>query len=123
MLNERRKFRRFDVSLDVAFKISKTSKESFTGVTRNFSRRGFCFESDAFAFALESPVELRVKLPDQDAFIPVSGNVAWKERVNDKCWIGIEMTEMDKEVKSQILDYAYDQWVEGNRNTKSDARV
>ena len=60
-----------------------------------------------------------MKLPHQDSFVTVMGSVAWKEQVKDKCWVGLEFVEMDKEAKSQILDYAYDIWVEENMNQKS----
>jgi c-di-GMP-binding flagellar brake protein YcgR len=118
MLSDRRKYMRFDVSLDVAFSASKNTDEHISGVTKNFSRSGLCFESQAIGFALKSPMDLELKLPYNDTFIPVSGNVAWKEQLQDKCLIGIEFTEINKEVKSQILDYAYDRWVEKNRNLK-----
>jgi hypothetical protein len=119
MLSERRRFKRFDVSLGVAFKTSKESDEYFTGVTKNFSRSGLCLESQTFDHALNSLMKLKVKLPDQDTFIPVLGNVAWKKQFGDKCWIGIELIEMNKEAKSQILDYAYALWVEENIKLRS----
>ncbi len=119
MASERRKFKRFDVSLDVSFQVSNGSDEYFTGVTRNFSRSGLCFESGAFGLALQEPVDIKLKLPDTNTFIPVSGDVAWKEQEKDRCWFGIEFREIDKEAKSQILDYAYDRWVEHSRNLHS----
>jgi len=115
MLSDRRKFMRFDVSLDVAVRTSVKAGDYVSGVTKNFSRSGLCFESPAVSFALKAPMELELKLPFNDTVIPVSGNVAWKEQLKDKCLIGIEFTEINKEVKSQILDYAYDRWLEENR--------
>lgn len=119
MVNERRKFKRFDVSLVVASKSSRESDEYFMGVTKNFSRGGLCFESKAFGLPLEAPLEFMVKLPDKDTFVPVSGNIAWKEQFEDKCRIGIQLGEMHKEAKIQILDHAYDLWVEEKRKLKS----
>ena len=119
MLSDRRKYMRFDVSLDIAFRESKNTEEYVSGVTRNFSRSGLCFESPTVTFTLKAPMDLELKLPDDGSFIPVSGNVAWKEQLEDRCLIGIEFTEINKEVKSRILDYAYDRWVEKNRNLKS----
>jgi c-di-GMP-binding flagellar brake protein YcgR len=119
MVSERRKFMRFDVSLEVAVKASENAGDYFRGVTMNFSRSGLCFESPPVSFALNAPMELELKLPDNDTFIPVSGNIAWKEQFEDKCLIGLEFTEINKEAKIQILDYAYDRWVEKNRNLKS----
>lgn len=119
MVSERRKFMRFDVSLEVAVKASENAGDYFRGVTMNFSRSGLCFESPPVTFALKAPMELELKLPDNDTFIPVSGNIAWQEQFEDKCLIGLEFTEINKEAKIQILDYAYDRWVEKNRNLKS----
>ena len=119
MLSDRRKFMRFDVSLDVAFRALTNAGDYVSGVTKNFSRSGLCFEFPAVSLALESQMELELKLPHNNTSIPVSGNVAWKEQVKDTCLIGIEFTEINKEAKIQILDYAYDRWVEKNRDLKS----
>jgi c-di-GMP-binding flagellar brake protein YcgR len=116
MINDRRKFIRFDVSLDVAFKTSEESDVYFTGVTKNFSRTGLCFVSQASGLALKESMELIVKLPDKKTFVSVSGDVAWVEQFKDRCWVGITFEEMEKEAKSQILDYAYGLWVEENKN-------
>ncbi len=110
---------RFNVSLDVSVKVSNGSDAFFNGVTRNFSRSGLCFEAGVFGLALQEPLNLRVKMPDMDSFVDVSGDVAWKEQVDDKCCIGIAFREIDMEAKSHILDYAYDLWVEEQRNPES----
>jgi hypothetical protein len=119
MSNERRDFNRFDVSLDVSYEQSKGSDTYFTGVTKNFSRKGLCFESQSFGLELNSPMELKVKLPDQDTFVPVMGKVAWKKHIKDKYWVGIEVQEMNTEAKIQILNHAYDIWVEKSRGAQS----
>lgn len=110
---------RFDISLDVAVKTSKESGEHLAGITKNFSRSGLCFEAEPLEFSLNEQMELELKLPGQNALIPVAGNVAWKEQSAKKCWVGIEFSDINKEAKCQILDYAYDRWVEKNRNVKS----
>ena len=115
MSKERRQYKRFDVSLEIAFKASQESDTYFFGSVKNFSRKGLCFESQTLGPALHSPVELKVKLPGEDTFISASGNVSWKEQFKDKCWVGVEIEEMNTEAKGQILDYAFDQWVEKNR--------
>lgn len=116
MTSDRRKFMRFDISLDVAVKTSKESGEHLAGTTKNFSRSGLCFEAEPLGLSLNDEMELELKLPGQNALIPVAGNVAWKEQSAQKCWIGIEFSDINKEAKSQILDYAYDRWVEKNRS-------
>ena len=118
MISERRKFKRFDVSLDVAFKTANGSQAYFTGMTKNISRSGLCFESRTFAPALEECMELKVKLPGLDTYAFITGTIAWKEQLKDACWVGIEFRDIDKAAKVQILEYAYDLWVEKNRNAE-----
>jgi c-di-GMP-binding flagellar brake protein YcgR len=119
MDKDRRRFRRFDIALEVAVITSKYIGELFAGRTINFSRSGLCFESSDIAPVLNDPVELKVKLPDQDNFATVTGNVAWKKQLDNKCLIGVEFREIDREDKIQILDFAYDSWVEKNKEITS----
>ena len=109
MKSERRRFRRFDVALDVAF---DAEAKAVAGITKNISRSGLCFESPVFDHRLNEKVELRIKLPEQDTFIPFSGNVAWTKQVADRYLVGLEFQEIDKAAKVEILDYAYDLWIE-----------
>lgn len=121
MSEDRRRFKRFAVSLEIAFKASQESDKYFFGSVINFSRKGLCFESKTLGPALNAPVDLKVKLPGEDTFVSASGNVTWKEQSRDKCWVGVEIEDMNTEAKGQILDYAFDQWVEKNRNIHKSA--
>lgn len=114
MISERRRFRRFDVSLDVVF---DATSSAVTGITKNVSRSGICFESTAFDRPLNERMELRVKLPGQDTFVSLSGNVAWTKQVADRYQVGLEFQEIDKAAKVEILDYAYDRWLETQRRS------
>lgn len=113
MTSDRRRFKRFDVSLDVAFDSSSTA---VTGITKNVSRSGLCFESPAFDHPLNGLMELRVKLPGQDSFVPLSGNVAWTRQIAGRHLVGLEFQEIDKSAKCEILDHAYDLWIEAQRS-------
>jgi len=102
MVDERREFERFDISLEVAIKTSKYADELFAGEIKNVSLGGICVESPDIQPALKDLMELRVKLPDQDTFVSVSGIIAWNEQLDDKCLLGVELTEMDYEAKRQF---------------------
>lgn len=102
MLDERREFARFDTSLEVAIKTSKYSEELFAGEIRNVSLGGVCVETPDIEPAVKERMELRVKFPDLETFVSVSGNVAWNEHLDDKCLLGIELTEIDSEAKRQF---------------------
>jgi len=117
MLAERRKFIRFDVPLDVIFKISDDSTPYSVGTTKNFSRHGCCIESKSADIKLHKNMDIQVKHPTKDIFVYASGNVVWKQQLdNDRCLLGIDIIEMNKEAKSEILDFAYDIWLEKNIN-------
>jgi len=56
--------------------------------------------------------ELSIKHPQEDRHIPVVGDVVWTKEVKPECLVGIKLVEMGKEAKLDILDYAYDKWLE-----------
>lgn len=116
MVFERRRFKRFDVPLDVKFKLFENPSEYLSGITKNFSREGLCFESPDIDPELFKPVELKVKLPNRDTFTHVLGDLVWKEQLKNTCLAGIKFRVIEKECKSEILDFAYDLWVAKNQS-------
>jgi len=112
MNEDRRKFMRFDIPLDVRFKPSIDADSHSKGMTVNFSRSGLCFEARELDYNLNDLMELKVRLPKKDDYISVTGGLAWKEKLNDsRCLAGIIFREIDSEAKSHILDHAYDAWL------------
>ena len=111
MLDEKRSFKRFDIPLDVEFKISNSSDKFLTGKTINFSRTGLCLESNAIAPNIKDVTEIKIKLPEKETYTTAVCDVAWQKRVDDKFLMGIKLMAMDKEAKNEILQYAYDQWL------------
>jgi c-di-GMP-binding flagellar brake protein YcgR len=115
MLEERRSFKRFDIPLDIEFKISNSSREYVMGRTVNFSRTGLCLESNAIVPDVNDVTELKIKLPEKDIYTTAVCDVAWQKRVDDKFLMGIKLMAMDKEAKNEILQYAYDLWLKKMR--------
>ncbi len=111
MLNDKRRCPRFEIPLCVEFKPSKEREEYALGITSNFSRKGLCFKSNKFNLKKDEPLDFKLQLPHEDRFIPVSGNVMWKEKVDDKFLVGIKLREMHSEDKCDILEYCYTSWV------------
>jgi len=112
---ERRKFIRFEVPLDVTLKNSDSNAHYSFGIIKNFSRYGCCIESVKTDLSLNDNLELQVKHPHKDVLVPASGIIVWKQQLsNDKCLLGIDIRDMNKEAKSEIMDFAYDIWVENN---------
>ena len=112
MNEDRRKFLRFDIPLDVKFKPSIDADSHSKGTTVNFSRSGLCFKAKEPDYNLNDLMELKVKMPKNDDYISITGDLAWKEKIdNSKCLIGITFREIDPDSKNDILDHAYDAWL------------
>ncbi|MEE8328745.1 MAG: PilZ domain-containing protein [Thermodesulfovibrionia bacterium] len=122
MLDNKRAFVRFDIPLEVKFKTPKNTNEYVVGVTKNFSRKGFCFELQEFDIEPNKIVAFKVRHPQADVFVSVLGDIIWKKRVNTKFMVGVKLREMHSEAKCDILHYCYNTWVNKmqaeNRNAK-----
>ena len=101
MLDDRRKFMRFKILLEVEIKPAKETADYLPGVVINFSRNGFYFVSQDIDFKPKEIVELRVKHPQKNTF--VLGEIVWKKRYYNRCFLGIKSREMDKNTKNNIL--------------------
>ena len=112
MMHERRKFIRFNVPLDVEFRPLEDTADYSPGTTTNFSREGFCFETLDPHLKLNQILELNIKHPFNQSFVPAQGEIVWMEQAKDKRYAGVLLKEIDKAAKSEILDYAYDIWLE-----------
>ena len=112
MVSERRRYKRFDVPLDVQFRLSENPSEYLSGVTKNISREGLCFETPDIDPDLFQTVELKLKLPNENRYAQIWGDLMWKEQLQNNCLAGIKFRVIEKALKSEILDYAYDLWVE-----------
>ncbi len=104
MLDDKRQFTRFDIPLILEFKPARGVSAYSWGLTRNFSCDGFSFESLNSDFEPKENLEFKLKFPQSGTFVSILGNVAWKRQVENKCFAGIKFGEMDKKIKSEILE-------------------
>lgn len=112
----RRDFMRIDVHLDMTLQPGKDIPHNhIRGVTIDFCREGFSFISENFRFTPKGPMNFRIKLPGKNAYAPVSGDIAWKMQVRDRCIAGVKIVGLDDEVKREVLDFSYSRWIEGVR--------
>lgn len=122
ILDNKRTFLRFDIPLKVKFKTPKKTREYAVGITSNFSRKGFCFESQEFDIEPNEIMAFKVHHPQADVFVPVLGDIVWKKPVNTKFMVGVKLREMHSEAKCDILNCCYNTWVSKmqaeNRNAK-----
>ncbi len=117
MLPNRRSYFRFDVPLKVTLDNSNRG-HNLTGTTKNLSRSGICFETDSNDLMPNDRIELEIELPENTSY-PLLADVMWKQQVNDRCLTGVKIISMDSEAKSEVLDYAYDMWLNKVRNRRT----
>ena len=118
MLPNRRNYFRFDVPMKVTMDNEKIGKASLTGTTKNLSRSGLCFETDNTDIQPNDRIELNIEIPDNKASYPLLVDVMWKQQVNDRYLTGVKIVSMDSEAKSEVLDYAYDMWLNNVRSRR-----
>jgi len=98
---------------------TKNGGTSLTGTTKNLSRSGLCFETGNTDFQPNDRIELKIEIPDNKASYPLLADVMWKRKVNDRCLTGVKIVSMDSEAKSEVLDYAYDMWLNHVRSRRT----
>jgi hypothetical protein len=104
MLYERRKFKRFNAPLFIEFNLLKETVQYYVGLTRNFSRQGFCFEFQNYDVKSRENIKFKLRHPEGKFSLHFPGYVVWKEQNDSMCLAGIKFGEMDKSNKQRFLE-------------------
>ena len=116
MLDNRRKFPRFNIVVDVEF---RANGDSFSGMTKNVSRDGISFILQSCSVDAGSPLQFQMQNPHQrEDTIEACGDIAWKRQMADECHLGLRFKDINKVDKSDILDVAYDNWLSDIRKSQ-----
>ncbi len=115
MSKDRRKFIRYDIPLDVEFKLREDTSDYSSGVTTNFSRSGLCFETNHKTDELNKVYDLKIRIPESDKFTSALGDLVWKQELEDTYLYGIKLMAMETDAKSIILENAYNIWLDKMR--------
>ncbi len=112
MLDNKRKFLRFNFAEDVEFNASGVA---FSGKTKNVSRDGISFILQSCSVDAGTPLQFQMQNPHQrEDTIEACGDIAWKRQVGDEWYLGLRLKFINKADKSDILDVAYDNWLSGS---------
>lgn len=114
MFDVRRKFKRFELPLDVGFRTVGDNSDYCPGITKNLCREGISLVSDNFSFSENSLLELKIK--NVIEAVTLSCHVVWKKQVGDKWHAGLKFKDIDKSVKYELLSRAYDRWIKEEVN-------
>ena len=114
MFNKKRK-PRFNFAIDVEF---SANSDLFSGMTKNISRNGLCFISQSCSVDVGTPLQFQIQDPQGESTIEACGDIAWKRQLGDECHLGLLFKNINKVDKSDILDVAYDNWLNGMRKSQ-----
>jgi len=117
-MKNRRNFFRFDVPMNIVYKLSREEERFYFGKTINYSRKGFCFESDDIDIPSEKVIEFMLEIPEDGTFINGVGEKIWDKRFNKINLVGMKLKNMYKESNWNILDYCYSKWIEKMRDKR-----
>jgi len=117
MINEHRKFIRFDCLLSGKARLQDRSIEN--AEVKNFSRKGMLLTLPDSNSSIEGGVEVRLYIPGKMLPVYVSGKIMWNQSVNNHIEIGVEIDQADRIRKSEIMDYVYSVWQRRKQNEKN----
>jgi hypothetical protein len=104
VLENKRKFERFDLSVITQFVTAGEATKPWLGVTKNFSREGLSIETRDFDFTPNKNLELELKSPEGNETVSLIGNVVWGREVENTNIAGIKLVFQDENIQNEILE-------------------
>jgi c-di-GMP-binding flagellar brake protein YcgR len=114
-VEERRRYPRFEAPLSAEFKTARSVGDYALGMVRDFSRNGCRLIAKGIDANRNTPVEIKLQMPDQDCFVSIWGDVLWVKDIEGSAQAGVEFKSIDPGVKWEVLEYAYDRWRQKQR--------
>lgn len=103
-MESKRKFERFDLPLVVAFRQTNSASEYSMGLIRNFSCGGLSLVSYDTPLTPLEKLELNLRFPHSNKFVPFSGSVIWKKEGRNKCVAGVKLEMTDEEIQNRVME-------------------
>jgi hypothetical protein len=115
MNKEQREFLRFECLLPAEVVKIEGKDNLIERVTaHDFSREGLKL-TISFNLNPGSNMELKLFLPEKKISSKLSGEVTWSKGVQNGMEVGLRIKEMDKKLKSEILNWIFPKWLEKER--------
>jgi len=115
MGEEKRKFLRFECLIPIEFiRIEgRVLGEGRKACLDEISREGIRLVMDVdLKFAPGTEIDLKVNIPDRKLTSNVCGEVMWVRPKGERYELGVRIKDMDKAIKSELLDLGYEKWRE-----------
>ncbi|KPK42759.1 MAG: hypothetical protein AMJ78_01195 [Omnitrophica WOR_2 bacterium SM23_29] len=120
-MEERRKYMRFDVSLNIEYMVSGNSIP-IEGISfsKNLSREGMQLILDK-NLVPGMELEFKLRIPGDAAPIYAKGAIVWLDKAKKKGEpsVGIRFSQISAFDRNRILEYVYNEWVEKTIGEKS----
>lgn len=113
-MSEKRKFMRFDVSVEVEYMVpGNGAPVEGISVTRNLSREGMQISVNSKLLP-GTELEIKLRIPEDAAPVYAKGDLVWVEKAEAKTEssAGVKFTQMSPFDRNRILDHVYKEWVE-----------
>jgi len=121
MTKEKRKYFRFACPLPVhLIQVEGGKRIVRKAVLNEISREGLKLTSN-FSPTLKpgSEVKFKLNIPDKQLLSRISGEVVWTKLRGKKSEVGVQIRDMDKGLKSELMDLAYSKWRESREKEAS----
>ncbi|OIO39258.1 MAG: hypothetical protein AUJ75_01525 [Candidatus Omnitrophica bacterium CG1_02_49_10] len=111
---DKRKFMRFETSVDAKYKIPADTAFHKTPSTKDLSKEGVCI----YTYEPLPPgtaLDIELALPGDRLPLSIRGLAVWSRRdeaKSDKYRTGVLISAIDGFDRSRMLDFAYSRWVE-----------
>jgi hypothetical protein len=120
-MEERRRYIRFDTSLDASCKSGEEEVSEFAAVIKNISREGLCLNGEQ-KISEGTVLDMALSVPGDNIPVLAQGQVAWSMECNgqeDQFDSGVKLVKMTGLDKSRLLEYVYNQWLRIKGFTKT----
>lgn len=123
MGKEKRKFLRFECLLPVDLvKVDGKNHISRKIEAHDFSREGIKLSIN-FNIEMGSNMEVNLHIPEKKLSVPVTGEIIWVKSVDNRLEAGLQIKDMDNELKSEILNWIFPQWLEKKKEEKTEKKA
>jgi len=112
MVKEKRRYFRFQLPIKIEFDVKANLELPQEGRTIDFSREGIRILIPSLSLSKGENIELKAYLPHRASPVPFKAEIRWIKVDEEKAEVGLKITHIAPQDKSEILDYAYKLWRE-----------
>ncbi len=123
MGEESRKSLRFECPIPAELVNLEGNDELIDKITaHDFSTEGLKLVI-SFKFNPGSNMDLKLSIPEKKLSAQLSGEITWTKCADNKLEVGIKIKEMDKDSKSEIINWVFQKWLKTEQNKRKPIKI